>query len=131
MSEPREEVQNVRTFIEDSLIAAGLPHVIETSPESPNTFVVAAWDNEGYVNTGIFGWNEETKRVRCFAFDPVQINHNEAEGVEDGKAAWETKTAEFLVAHLVGEVRKIQAKYRALLAADEKPQSGFELDSGQ
>ena len=99
MSEPREEVQNVRTFIEDSLIAAGLPHVIETSPESPNTFVVAAWDNEGYVNTGIFGWNEETKRVRCFAFDPVQINHNEAEGVEDGKAAWETKTAEFLVAH--------------------------------
>ena len=115
MSEPREEVQNVRAFITDSLLAAGLLYVIEPSPENPDTFVAAAVDQEGYANTGIFGWNEETKLVRFFAFDPVRINHNEAEGIENGPVAWETKTAEFFVAHLTGEARQIQAKYRALV----------------
>lgn len=117
---PREEVANVIRFIKDSLTAAQLFYAIEPIPENPDAFTIAAHDDDGYVNSGILGWDNAAGTVRYFAYDPVRINHNEAEGIENGEVAWETKTAEFFVAHLTGEVREIQAKYQRLLREAEK-----------
>lgn len=131
---PREEIANILQFIRDSLTAAQLFHGIEQSPERSDLHEIVCYDDEERINAALIGWDDVEKTVRYYAYDPVRANHNEAEGIDgpDAEWAWETGSAEMLLLHLKGEVRRIQAKYRRLVReAEEKELRGLELDSGE
>lgn len=107
----REEVQNIKQFIEDSLKAAEIPFEMEVTDENPNTIAVSALDKDGYENIGIFGWGNGGT-MSYAAYDPVRGNHDEVEGVpeEESKCWWSPKDADMMAAFLRGDVRRLMRK---------------------
>lgn len=104
----REEVQNVKNFICDSLRAADIPYETEVCDENPDVIFIAACDKEGYENSGMFGWGADN-RMCYVAFNPMTAAHDDAEGVpeDESKCFWNPKDAEMMTWFLNGKVRKI------------------------
>lgn len=112
----RPEVLQVIRFIRDSLEAQELLHVTEQDEENPDVFLCQAFDEDEHINAGLVGWDDAEERVRFYAYDPVRIRHNEAEGVDrtaDSEWCWEAKGAMTFVDHLNGTVREVMESARA------------------
>jgi hypothetical protein len=106
-------------FLEEALIEAELVYVQEQDDNDPNLWTVAVRDNDGYDNVGFVGWSEQLGTVGFIALDPMTANHDMKKGVpeEDCKGFWDCKSADVMLLHLTGEVRRIMAKKRAIESA--------------
>ena len=105
----REEVQNVLSFIKDSLLSQGVPYSVMPDDDNPDATFIISVDRDGYENFGVIGWNAENGAVAYAAYDPVRGRHDEMEGVpeDQSKCWWQPKDAEMMVMFLDGRVRKV------------------------
>jgi hypothetical protein len=99
-------------FLHDALTEAELIHAQEQDEDNPNLWTVAVRDDDGYDNVGFVAWSDKTGKVEFIAHNPVIVNHDKGEDVpeEDCKGWWDCRSADNMLLHLMGEVRRIMAK---------------------
>lgn len=119
------ELEETIEYLRSELTAAMLFHFIERGSKEPWVYTVGAKDNDNYINSGVVGWNPEDKVMYFFCLDPAIARHDELEGIsEDDSVCWfDAKTKEMFLYHLIGKVRKVQAKFRKFLQDREKEDS--------
>lgn len=97
-----------------------LMHVCEQDEENPLLYTLAAYDDNGYVNTGFVCLSDG--RLHFLCHNPEQANRDELEGVpeEDSKQWWQADSKEVFFLFLSGEVREIVGRFRQIALDSER-----------
>lgn len=111
----RPEVAAVVRYVQDCLLAQGLPHVAEQDDvENPDCWAIAAADRAGRENLVLVSWSPEEGRVVYAALKAEVARHDEMEGVpEDASLCWwRPNSARMAVQALDGTVAEVVAQFR-------------------
>jgi hypothetical protein len=87
-------------------------HAIEQCDENPNVFSIAAIDKSDHSNIGMIAYDNETKEICFFCYNPITGKHDEMEGIpeEESRCWWNAKELKIFLMFLTGEVRDIMLK---------------------
>ena len=123
ISTPYPALTRALQIISDTLTDCEIIHAVEHAEDSDDHAYVCAAFVDGYINSGLVGW--ENEQVIYAALTSEAIIRAEAEGADIGgaKVGWTARSLDAFTSHLMGFSREITAKARDERIAQNREES--------